>query len=120
VDEQPEPGSRLYSAHLDRWVTVAIVAPEGGTCVHVEGLDGSVIATSVPTNGLFPTEHYPAQIGTHEPDGTRTHTTPGEVCAACSDILAGYWVPVNDCSISWAIYEAHREAHGYGAYLWLT
>lgn len=119
--EQPEPGERLYSAHLDRWVRhLADPDDDGRAAVHVEGLDGSVTTAVVFTSGLFPSDHYPAQIGTHDEDGSRTHRTPGEVCAGCSDEAAGRWVPVNECPIAWDIYERNEATAGFGAWLWLT
>jgi hypothetical protein len=114
-DVEPEPGTRLYSAHLDRWVEY--IGPgvlEGGARVDVGGCSPLDVSTTVPLVGLFETEHYPAQIGTHDAKGDRTHSMPGEVCAACSDADAGRWVPVSGCSIAWAVFE--RE----GAYVWLT
>jgi hypothetical protein len=113
MDEQPEPGARLWSAHLDRWVEVVGSDVDGQTIVD----DGSG-STSVPLVGLMPTDHYPAQIGTHEIDEDgferRTHAPPGEVCAGCSDEDAGRWVPVNQCPQAWAVFE--RE----GVHLWIT
>lgn len=120
--EPPEPGTRLYSAHLDRWVRwIAPSEPGDRAAVSVEAPDGGHLVTMfVSTTGLFPTEHYPAQIGTHHRDGSRTHAPPGEVCAGCSDQQAGRWVPVNECPQAWEVYSAHHDAHGYGAWLWLS
>lgn len=41
--------------------------------------------------------HVPVQIGTHDPEGHRTHTIPGDVCLGCSEPSVGRWVPVSQC-----------------------
>lgn len=46
------------------------------------------------------TEHIPVLIGTHDEQGLRTHSTPGEVCAACSDPELGKWVPASFCPLA--------------------
>lgn len=47
-------------------------------------------------------DHLPVQIGTHNEDGSRTFSPPGEVCLGCSDPDAGRWVPVNQCPVAMA------------------
>lgn len=41
--------------------------------------------------------HTWIQIGTRDAEGYRTHSTPGDVCADCSDPQRGLWVPVSEC-----------------------
>jgi hypothetical protein len=41
--------------------------------------------------------HVWKQIDTHNRDGWRLFSTPGDMCAACSDPDAGDWVPVAHC-----------------------
>lgn len=43
------------------------------------------------------TRHTPIQIGVYDRSGRRTHMTPGDVCAGCSDRHTGHWVPVSQC-----------------------
>lgn len=122
--DQPTPGTRLYSAHLDHWVEV-IGDDEADLRTFVR-LDPPDLADPVagrrwvPTVGLMPSDHYPAQIDTHDAEGMRTFGPIGEVCAGCSDQDAGRWVPVDQCPTAWRIYGEHADAHGFGAYLWLT
>lgn len=56
-----------------------------------------------------PAEHRPGQIGTHDREGWRTHSIPGDVCLGCSDVETGRWVPVNQCPAALALYEQERE-----------
>jgi hypothetical protein len=55
------------------------------------------------------TSHIPGQVGTHDAEGWRTHTTPGDVCLGCSDADAGRWVPVSECPTALATYELERS-----------
>lgn len=55
-----------------------------------------------------PVEHKPMQIGTHDREGWRTHSIPGDVCAGCSDPDSGRWVPISQCMEALAAYEAER------------
>lgn len=50
--------------------------------------------------------HRPMQIGTHDAEGWRTHTIPGDVCEACSDPATGRWVPVSQCPEALAALDA--------------
>lgn len=43
------------------------------------------------------TKHEWVQIGDRDAEGYRTFTTPGDVCAGCSDPERGVWVPVSSC-----------------------
>lgn len=57
-----------------------------------------------------PTGHVLMQIGTHDAEGWRTFMEPGDVCAACSDPVAGRWVPVSQCPAAMADAEAYYES----------
>jgi hypothetical protein len=56
------------------------------------------VARTLPTEpAMPPAQHRPHQIGTHDGEGYRTHTIPGDVCLDCSDPAAGRWVPISQC-----------------------
>jgi hypothetical protein len=73
--------------------------------------------------------HRAVQIGTHDSEGRRTFSTPGDVCDTCSDFERGLLVPVTECPKSltdyyrvtpWADREfdehtdrAHRQTRAY-------
>lgn len=55
------------------------------------------------------TRHEPGQIGTHDAEGWRTHTTPGDVCLTCSNAETGLWVPVSACPDALATLDAQEQ-----------
>lgn len=54
-------------------------------------------------------EHVPTQIGTHDAEGHRTHTIPGDVCLGCSDPASGRWVPISQCPKAMAALDATEQ-----------
>lgn len=50
--------------------------------------------------------HIPVQVGNTNPDGTpmSRHSTPGDVCAGCSNLETGLLVPINECPAGWQIF----------------
>lgn len=55
-------------------------------------------------------DHVPVEIGGYDEDGRRTFAPIGQVCAGCSDSVAGRWVPVSDCPTAWAALVAQDHA----------
>jgi len=65
------------------------------------------VAAELPTEPAMPptgvADHRPHQIGTHDAEGFRTHSIPGDVCLGCSDPGAGRWVPISQCPRALAV-----------------
>lgn len=53
--------------------------------------------------------HRWVQIGTRDAEGYRTHCTPGDVCAACSNWEIGLMVPISQCPL--ALNDYYAENH---------
>lgn len=70
------------------------------------------VAATLPTEPAMPSSqpavHRPFQIGTHDGEGFRTHTIPGDVCLDCSTPRMGHWVPISQCSQALAALDADQ------------